>query len=187
MKAHSEFQERRDAAGDRNLTLAGLGRARDELEQRALPGAVAADDSHRLARRDREADVAQHPVQVVARPAGHEPFRQGGPSATDRTGTPCPDRRRAIGLSRYPLLVLCRSVFGIVAERQPDLDRARLGETAVARLRSGNAPFSGESLAHLRPIADHSTLAACRTYGTSAAPAGQRSIFPDFSLHGPAM
>src|SRR4029450_4481918 len=47
------------------MSLGRLGRAGQNLQQCALTGAVSANDSHRLARRHLEADVAQRPARFV--------------------------------------------------------------------------------------------------------------------------
>jgi hypothetical protein len=66
VETHAQFQQRRHAALDRHASRGRLRGAGNELEQRALAGAVDADDAHRFARRELEADVLQHPFLAVA-------------------------------------------------------------------------------------------------------------------------
>ena len=61
MKSRAHFQQATDAAIDIGVSLARLGDARENFQQRALAGAVAPDDPDDLARRDLEADVAERP------------------------------------------------------------------------------------------------------------------------------
>ena len=65
MKAHPQLEQGRHAAPELHLPLGRLGRPREDLEQRALPGAVQADDAHRLPRRDPERDPAERPEGLV--------------------------------------------------------------------------------------------------------------------------
>ncbi len=61
MEAGADLQERRHAAADADFSAGRLGDAAQDLEQRALAGAVAADDADDLARLDREGDVLERP------------------------------------------------------------------------------------------------------------------------------
>ena len=49
MKAGADLEQARDPALDRDAPFARLGDAREDLEQRALARAIAADDAHHLA------------------------------------------------------------------------------------------------------------------------------------------
>ena len=51
-----------DAAIERDRAGVGLQHAGDEIDQRALAGAVLADEAVDLARQDLEVDVAQHDI-----------------------------------------------------------------------------------------------------------------------------
>ena len=62
VEAEAELEQRGDAAADAEAALGRLRGAGEDLEQRALAGAVGADDADRLAGGDLEADVAQHPA-----------------------------------------------------------------------------------------------------------------------------
>ena len=75
LEPHAEFEQRRDAPGGGHGAGGGLQHARDHLQQRALAGAVRADDADRFAGPDREADVLQHPVPLMPR-AESEPLQQ---------------------------------------------------------------------------------------------------------------
>ena len=59
MEAGAQLQQRRDASVDLDLVPAWRVDAGHELEQRALPRAIAADQAERLALRDGQVDVAQ--------------------------------------------------------------------------------------------------------------------------------
>ena len=61
MGAGADLQQAADAPADFDLAGGGGGDAREDLEQGALAGAVAADDAEDLALLDLEADVAQGP------------------------------------------------------------------------------------------------------------------------------
>ena len=80
VEAHAQFQQGGDPPLDAHPAGGGLGGAGDDLEQGALAGAVDAEDAERLAGRDPEADVTQHPGLVVAGPAG-EPLGGARPLA----------------------------------------------------------------------------------------------------------
>ena len=66
MEAGADFQQAPDAAGDLGLALGRLGDAREDLEQRALAGAVAADDADHFTAVHLEAHVLQGPEGVFA-------------------------------------------------------------------------------------------------------------------------
>ncbi len=66
MEPGSNLEEAADAAVELDRPLGRLGDAREELEQRALAGAVAADEPEDLALPDLEGDVAQRPQSLVA-------------------------------------------------------------------------------------------------------------------------
>src|SRR5207302_11285946 len=70
--AGAELEDRRQRAADARLPGGRLEHPRDDLEQRALAGAVAADDPHRLAAPDGEIDLAQRPELLVGERALHE-------------------------------------------------------------------------------------------------------------------
>jgi hypothetical protein len=61
----TDFEEAADAAADHDAPLGGLGDSRQDLQQRALAGSVAADDSDNLAFADFEGDVPQRPDDVL--------------------------------------------------------------------------------------------------------------------------
>ena len=61
MEAGHHLQQAADAPLDLDLTGGGGGDAREDLEEGALAGAVAADDAEDLALANLEADVAQGP------------------------------------------------------------------------------------------------------------------------------
>ena len=78
MEAGADLEQRADAAAQPRLAL---GRRRDpgeDLEQRALAGAVVADHPHRLAALHLEADVAQRPelLALLAPPKALDPLSQ---------------------------------------------------------------------------------------------------------------
>jgi hypothetical protein len=80
MEAHAQFEQGGDAAFHVDAAGGRLGGPGDQLEQGALAGAVDADQADRLARGDAEADVLQHPLELVARAAGQHPFGQARPA-----------------------------------------------------------------------------------------------------------
>ena len=61
MEAGSDLEQAADAAADPHPAGAGLGDPAQDLEQRALPRAVAPDDADRLAGLDVEVDVFERP------------------------------------------------------------------------------------------------------------------------------
>jgi hypothetical protein len=61
MEAGAHLQQRSDAAVDLGLALGRLGDARQDLEQRALAGAVAPDHPQHLPALDLEAHMPQRP------------------------------------------------------------------------------------------------------------------------------
>ena len=77
VEAGAELEQRADPAADGDAALGRLDDPGDQAQQRRLAGAVPADEPDRLARLDRERDVAQR--QDVARlgaPAEHEQLLQ---------------------------------------------------------------------------------------------------------------
>src|SRR5262245_32956100 len=66
MEARAHLDERGQAPVDLDAAGGGGRDARQELEERALAGAVAADDAHHLAPGDLEAHVAQRPERARA-------------------------------------------------------------------------------------------------------------------------
>ncbi len=69
IESRAELEDRGDAATHGDASRRRPQRARDQLQQRRLAGAVAAQDADRLARLDRERDVAQRPEFRVELPA----------------------------------------------------------------------------------------------------------------------
>ena len=61
MKAGPDLEQAGDAAAQHDAALGRLGDAAQDLEQRALAGAIAADDADDLALLDLEADVLAAP------------------------------------------------------------------------------------------------------------------------------
>ena len=65
MEARADLEQRADQASDRDVAVRGRGDARQHFQQRALAGAIPADDADHLARRDLERDVAERPDAIV--------------------------------------------------------------------------------------------------------------------------
>src|SRR4051794_18828531 len=65
MKAGTHLQQSAHPAVDDGLSLARLGDAGKNLEERALPGAVASDDAECFSMPDLEGHVAQRPEDAV--------------------------------------------------------------------------------------------------------------------------
>ena len=61
VKAGADLEQARDPTLNGNPPFARLGNAREDFEQRALAGAVAADDAEHLAALDLEADIPERP------------------------------------------------------------------------------------------------------------------------------
>ncbi len=61
----SECKDRRDPPRDRHAAIGRLADTADELQQRCLAGAVAADDAPTLTATNLEADVPQNPVRMI--------------------------------------------------------------------------------------------------------------------------
>src|SRR5262249_31751729 len=61
MKTYADFQQGADAAVDFRRSARGIGDAGEDLEQRALSGAVAPDDAGDLALLDLQRDVLEGP------------------------------------------------------------------------------------------------------------------------------
>ena len=59
VEAHADLEQRADAAAHLDAALAGLGHAREDLEQRALARPVATDDADNIALRDLEGDIVE--------------------------------------------------------------------------------------------------------------------------------
>ena len=78
MESRADFQERAHASVDLGGAVRRLRDPGQDLQQRALPRSVAADDSDHLALADFEVDVAQRPEQIVA--------LIGTPTATQEPG-----------------------------------------------------------------------------------------------------
>ena len=73
MEAGPDLEQRRDAAVDRDRCRVGLDDAGEQLEQRRLARAVAADDADGLAVRDLERDAVERRELVVdAAPAADD-------------------------------------------------------------------------------------------------------------------
>ncbi|OQA42175.1 MAG: hypothetical protein BWY52_02294 [Chloroflexi bacterium ADurb.Bin325] len=64
VEAGTHLQQRADPAVDLRPAAGGLGDAREDLEQRRLARAVAADDAHHLAAPDLEGDILERPELV---------------------------------------------------------------------------------------------------------------------------
>ena len=87
MEARAHLEQAADAAVDLDPAVGRLGDAREDLEQRALAGAVAADDADHLPGLDVEAHVAQRPhvAHVPGRRTGvAQPAKRRGGDAGDR-------------------------------------------------------------------------------------------------------
>ena len=65
VKAGAHLEQRAHASAQTHLTRGGRCDAREDLEQRALAGAVASDDTDRAPGGDRELDIAQRPEFVL--------------------------------------------------------------------------------------------------------------------------
>src|SRR4030095_11687283 len=78
VEAAAELEQGRDSARDDDLALRRTQRARKDLQERALPRAVPADDADRLSPSDPERDVAERPelVSVPAAEASEEHLLQ---------------------------------------------------------------------------------------------------------------
>ncbi len=74
MKAGPHFQKTDDAAVDLDLSGGGFGDLRKDLEERTLPGAVAADDPHDVPRLDVERHVLEGPEGFLGSHASREGF-----------------------------------------------------------------------------------------------------------------
>ena len=61
MEAGADLEQRADAAARVHAAPRRVGDAREDLEQRALAGAVRADEAEDLARPDVERDVVERP------------------------------------------------------------------------------------------------------------------------------
>ena len=61
MKAGTDLEQARDASAQRHAPFRRLGDAAQDLEKRALAGAVAADDAEDFAPLDLEAHILQRP------------------------------------------------------------------------------------------------------------------------------
>ena len=68
MEAGAHLEQRADATDDLGSTLGRRGDAGEELEERALPRTVAADDAGHLPCHHLEIDVAERPEGHHARP-----------------------------------------------------------------------------------------------------------------------
>ncbi len=71
MKAGADFEQAGDAAAQGDAPLGRLGDAGQDLEQRALAGAVAADDAEDLALAHLEVDILERP-EFLDRVALHD-------------------------------------------------------------------------------------------------------------------
>jgi hypothetical protein len=78
VEAAAQFEQGRDPARHDHLALGRTQRAREDLQERALPRAVPADDADRLAPSDPERDVAERPelVSVATAEASEEHLLQ---------------------------------------------------------------------------------------------------------------
>jgi hypothetical protein len=66
MPVGADLQQAADTAAQLDAPLGGAGDARQDLQERTLAGAVAADDAHHFARLDLEAHVAEGPEFIGA-------------------------------------------------------------------------------------------------------------------------
>ena len=64
MKASADLEQAGNATGDGDAPVARLGDARQDLQERGLAGAVAADDPENLTFADLEADILQGPERL---------------------------------------------------------------------------------------------------------------------------
>ena len=106
MKSSADLEQAGDAADDGDAPLARLGDARQDLQERGLAGAVAADDAEHLAALNLEAHVLQRPEFLGRRRRerwrGRAPRRPPvstncAPSALRRRAAPCSARARSHG------------------------------------------------------------------------------------------
>ena len=84
MEAGADLEQRADAAVDLDAPRRRLGDARQDLQQRALAGAVAADDADDLAAPDLERHVAAAPRCVSDSSAARRPRRRRGTHGPER-------------------------------------------------------------------------------------------------------
>ena len=68
MKTGAELEDRRDRSRDVDHAGGLVERTRQDLQQRALAGAILADDAHDLAAVDVERNIVQGPELAVPRP-----------------------------------------------------------------------------------------------------------------------
>jgi hypothetical protein len=97
MEAGAHLQQRRDAAAQRGCAGRGIGDARQDFQQRALAGAVGADDAEHFAfvsrrNRRRRAHAGPAPARRAA-PAAGRPVSPSNRDGFSRAGTSCPAGR----------------------------------------------------------------------------------------------
>ena len=114
MEAGANLQQARHAAAEPDPAFGGLGDSRQDLEQRRLASAVAADDPHHIPPRDFEIDSLQRPE--LLRRFGGRRFSAGTTSQTCRqTVDPVGDRFAQAGRrfsGEMPKLVAFAQIFG---------------------------------------------------------------------------
>ena len=114
MEAGANFQQARHAAAEPDPAFGGLGDSRQDLEQRRLAGAVAADDPHHIAPRDFEIHSLQRP-ELLRRDGGRR-FSPGTTRQTCRqTVDPVGDRFAQAGRrfsGEMPKFVAFAQIFG---------------------------------------------------------------------------
>ena len=118
VEAGAELEQRGDAAVDLDRARGGLQRAADDLQQRRLARAVAADDADRLAAPHLERDAVQRrEIAVVAASArarraaagAAPPSASGGPRAARTSGSASRRRERGWRIVRGHRRTPCAS------------------------------------------------------------------------------
>ncbi len=136
MEAGTDFQQRADAAADLRVPSRRLDDARQHLEQRALAGAVAADQADHFARLDVEGDAVQGPEAVLLAPGRPRLAAQGAADPPER-------RLGAVGdrIAQSPVAVMLLGAEDLVLLGEVvDLDGGgshgapRLGDVGEAAL-----------------------------------------------------
>src|SRR5262249_3611957 len=143
VKAGADLQQACHPAPDDDAAGARVGDAREDLEERRLAGAVAADDAHHLAALDLERHVLQRPelLHLVAceRRTSAQQIGGGASKAAGAPGNHVPERRVALR-------------FGLVAD-QVFLAEALGADDDVGHARAWRANRTLPMSAHLRSSA----------------------------------